>query len=111
MYPELLCCNEVRNNLTLSLCKVKKHSVQTISRKDLNLSGGLLALMFYSKFFAHPKSRLQLKWQVFPEFVITQEMESKVTLKKVKDFFKCGAIYPNERYDNHHVHLLKNEYS
>jgi len=66
---------------------------------------------FTVSFFTHPKSRLQLKWQVFPEFVITQEMKSKVTLKKVKNFFKCGAIYPNERYDNHHVHLLKNEYS
>ena len=62
---------------------------------------------FTVSFFKHSKSRLRLKWQVFPEFVITQGMRSKSALEKVKTFFKCGKIYLNKRYDNHHEHLLK----
>ena len=62
---------------------------------------------FTVSFFKHPKSRLRLKWEVFPEFVITQGIKSEVALKRIKDFFDCGAIYLNKRYDNHHEHLLK----
>jgi len=62
---------------------------------------------FTVSFFKHPKSRLRLKWQVFPEFVITQGMRSRAALEEVKDFFGCGEIYLNKRYDNHHEHLLK----
>jgi len=62
---------------------------------------------FTVSFFKHPKSRLRLKWEVFPEFVITQEMKSKAALKEIQNFFGCGAIYLNRRYDNHHEHLLK----
>jgi len=62
---------------------------------------------FTVSFFKHPKSRLRLKWEVFPEFVITQEMKSGTTLKKIKNYFNCGAVYLNKRYDNHHEHLLK----
>lgn len=62
---------------------------------------------FTVSFFRHPKSRLRLKWQVFPEFVITQEMKSKKALEDIKKFFGCGMIYLNKRYDNHHEHLLK----
>ena len=62
---------------------------------------------FTISFFRHPKSRLRLKWEVFPEFVITQGMKSKIALEKIKDFFGCGAIYLNKRHDNHHEHLLK----
>jgi len=62
---------------------------------------------FTVSFFRHPKSRLRLKWQVFPEFVITQEMKSKRAIERIKKFFGCGAIYLNKRYDNHHEHLLK----
>jgi len=62
---------------------------------------------FTVSFFKHPKSRLRLKWEVFPEFVITQGIKSKFALEKIKDFFGCGAIYLNKRYDNHHEHLLK----
>ena len=62
---------------------------------------------FTVSFFKHPKSRLRLKWEVFPEFVITQGIKSKSALKKIKDFFDCGTIYLNKRYDNHHEHLLK----
>ncbi len=62
---------------------------------------------FTVSFFKHPKSRLRLKWQVFPEFVITQEMKSKNSLSDIRKFFGCGTIYLNKRYDNHHEHLLK----
>ena len=62
---------------------------------------------FTVSFFKHPKSRLRLKWQVFPEFVITQETKSRDAIEKIKTFFNCGAIYLNKRYDNHHEHLLK----
>lgn len=62
---------------------------------------------FTVSFFRHPKSRLRLKWQVFPEFVITQELKSKKALESIKRFFGCGNIYLNKRYDNHHEHLLK----
>ena len=62
---------------------------------------------FTVSFFKHPKSRLRLKWQVFPEFVITQGMKSRSTLEEVENFFECGKIYLNKRYDNHHEHLLK----
>jgi hypothetical protein len=62
---------------------------------------------FTVSFFKHPKSRLRLKWQVFPEFVITQGMKTKNAVKKVKSYFECGEIYLNKRHDNHHEHLIK----
>ena len=62
---------------------------------------------FTISFFKHPKSRLRLKWQVFPEFVITQGMRTKGAIKKVKKYFGCGEIYLNKRHDNHHEHLIK----
>lgn len=62
---------------------------------------------FTVSFFKHPKSRLRLKWQVFPEFVITQGMKSRSALEEIENFFECGKIYLNKRYDNHHEHLLK----
>ena len=62
---------------------------------------------FTVSFFKHPKSRLRLKWQVFPEFVITQGMKTKNAVKKVKKYFGCGEIYLNRRHDNHHEHLIK----
>jgi len=62
---------------------------------------------FTVSFFKHPNSRLRLKWQVFPEFVITQGMKSRPVIEKIKNFFGCGKIYLNKRYNNHHEHLLK----
>ena len=62
---------------------------------------------FTISFFKHPKSRLRLKWQVFPEFVITQGMRAKGAIRKVKKYFGCGEIYLNKRHDNHHEHLIK----
>ena len=46
-------------------------------------------------------------WQIFPEFVITQGVKSKVVLKEIQKFFHCGKIYVNRRYDNHKEHLCR----
>jgi len=62
---------------------------------------------FTVSFFKHPKSRLRLKWQVFPEFVVVQSTKSKGALEKIKMFFRCGSCYLNKRYDNHHEHQMK----
>ena len=50
---------------------------------------------------------LKSGYQIFPEFVLTQGAKSLETLEKVKDFFKCGKIYENKRYDNHRESLYK----
>ncbi len=46
-------------------------------------------------------------WQVFPEFVITQGASSLKSLQIFEDYFNCGKIYKNKRYDNHHEHLYR----
>jgi hypothetical protein len=45
--------------------------------------------------------------QIFPEFVITQGAKSLSALEKIKDFFGCGSIVLNKRYDNHNEHLYR----
>jgi hypothetical protein len=45
--------------------------------------------------------------QIFPEFVITQGAKSLNALEKIKDFFGCGSIVLNKRYDNHNEHLYR----
>jgi hypothetical protein len=62
---------------------------------------------FTVSFFKHPKSRLRLGWQVFPEFVVVQNVKSRGALEKIKEFFQCGSCYLNKRYDNHHEHQMK----
>src|SRR3989344_4684646 len=46
-------------------------------------------------------------WQVFPEFVITQGKKSLPALETFQNFFKCGKIYENVRYDNHREYLYR----
>ena len=46
-------------------------------------------------------------WQVFPEFVITQGKKSLPALELFQEFFGCGKIFVNKRYDNHHEHLYR----
>ena len=46
-------------------------------------------------------------WQVFPEFVITQSAKSKESLYVFKEFFNCGRVYVNRRYDNHYEDLWR----
>jgi hypothetical protein len=51
--------------------------------------------------------KTKLGWQVMPEFVLTQGVKSLKSLKTVKDFFKCGRIFINRRYDNHKENLSR----
>lgn len=46
-------------------------------------------------------------WQIFPEFVVTQEEKSLTVLKKIRKFFGCGKIFVNRRYDDHHEPLYR----
>ena len=46
-------------------------------------------------------------WQVFPEFVITQGEKSLNSLKMIQNFFGCGRIFINRRYDNHKENLYR----
>ncbi len=45
--------------------------------------------------------------QIFPEFVVTQGMKSLTALEKIKNFFGCGNIFINKRYDNHNENLYR----
>lgn len=45
--------------------------------------------------------------QIFPEFVITQGEKSLRALQEIKNFFGCGRIFINKRYDNHHENLYR----
>ena len=45
--------------------------------------------------------------QIFPEFVITQGAKSLNALEAIKEFFGCGSIVLNKRYDNHNEHLYR----
>lgn len=49
----------------------------------------------------------KLGWQVFPEFVVTQGEKSLDSLKNIKDYFGCGNIFVNKRYDNHNENLYR----
>ena len=51
--------------------------------------------------------KTKLGWQVMPEFVITQGEKSLKSLKIVMNYFKCGRIFINNRYDNHKENLYR----
>jgi len=38
-------------------------------------------------------SQAKLKWQIFPEFNVSQSLKGKDLLHKLEAFFKCGHIY------------------
>ncbi len=46
-------------------------------------------------------------WQVAPEFVVTQGAKSYSSLLELRNFFGCGNIFVNHRYDNHKEHLFR----
>src|SRR3989344_1556033 len=46
-------------------------------------------------------------WQVFPEFVVTQGEKSLFALEELQQFFGCGKIFINKRYDNHREPLYR----
>ena len=45
--------------------------------------------------------------QIFPEFVITQGAKSLFALEAIKEYFGCGNIVLNKRYDNHTEDLYR----
>ena len=47
------------------------------------------------------KASTAIGWQVFPEFVVTQGEKSLSVLQELQQFFDCGKIFVNHRYDNH----------
>src|SRR3989304_4111408 len=53
----------------------------------------------------HKNPTTKLGWQIMPEFVATQGEKSLNALIKLRDFFKCGNIFVNKRYDNHKENL------
>lgn len=46
-------------------------------------------------------------WQVFPELVVTQGAKSSTALNQLRNFFGCGKIFVNQRYDNHKENLYR----
>ena len=52
-------------------------------------------------------STTRSKFQVMPEFVVTQGQKSLDSLQGIKRFFGCGAIYVNRRYDNHKENVYR----
>ena len=55
-------------------------------------------------------STTKLGWQVFPEFVITQEEKSLYVLEEIRDFFDCGRVFINRNTnpnDNHREPLYR----
>lgn len=46
-------------------------------------------------------------YQTLYEFVVTQGEKSKSALEAIKEYFNCGGIYINRRYDNHNYNLLR----
>ncbi len=49
----------------------------------------------------------KLGWQVQPDFVVVQGARSVDVLHEMKQFFGCGDVYVNRRYDNHREHLYR----
>ena len=55
-------------------------------------------------------STTKLGWQVFPEFVITQEEKSLYVLESIRDFLNCGRVFINRNInpnDNHREPLYR----
>ncbi len=46
-------------------------------------------------------------WQVLPEFVVTQGEKSISVLEEIRNFFGCGKLFVNRRYDNHKENLYR----
>jgi len=46
-------------------------------------------------------------FQTLYEFVVTQGEKSRDSLEAIKEYFGCGHIYINRRYDNHNYNLFR----
>lgn len=55
----------------------------------------------------HRNPTTRLGWQIMPEFVATQGEKSLKSLQKLENFFECGNIFINRRYDNHRRNLYR----
>jgi hypothetical protein len=60
---------------------------------------------FSISIFRNPKTKYG--WQIMPEFVVTQSKRSLSVLNMMKDYFQCGKIFINRRYDNHRQHVYR----
>ena len=49
----------------------------------------------------------RLGWQVQPEFAVAQGARSVHVLHELRQFFGCGRIGENRRYDNHREHMFR----
>ncbi len=49
----------------------------------------------------------KIGFQVLPEFVVTQGAKSIHVLEEIKNFFNCGSIFVNRRYDNHKENIYR----
>jgi hypothetical protein len=50
---------------------------------------------------------MTMGWQVQPQFVVVQSASSKEVLEDLAQFFGCGKVYVNRRYDNHREDLFR----
>ncbi len=48
-----------------------------------------------------------LGWQVRPEFAVAQSASSREVLDMFVEFFGCGKVYRNRRYDDHRQDILR----
>ena len=49
----------------------------------------------------------RLGWQVQHEFSVTQAAPSRPVLEELMEFFGCGSIIENNRYDDHRHQLMR----
>ena len=52
-------------------------------------------------------SKMTLRWQVRPEFAVTQGASSRDVLEELVRFFGCGKVYRNSRHDNHREDMFR----
>jgi hypothetical protein len=55
----------------------------------------------------HKSPSMKIGWQVVPELVVTQGERSLHSLEALQEFFECGRIFVNRRYDNHKENLYR----
>lgn len=94
----------------MRLMSTNKASGADDQQERLKLSGWIVGFVdgegcFSASIFKNRTSKI--KYQVMPEFVVTQGHKSLSSLQIIKHFFGCGAIYINRRYDNHKENIYR----
>jgi len=74
----------------------KKASSADNQQERIEICGWVVGIVdgegsFLVSIFRSPQ--VKLKWQIFPEFNVSQSLKGKDLLYKLKDFFSCGHIY------------------